>query len=123
MKKVIHVNFEDCKEFNQSRFNPVVPHQTDKYKLVLAYFLPGQFIPVHSPSVDVIFCIYKGKGEIVAGESSLPVKSGDVVVVTAGEKRGIKAETEMQVLHIVVPPPTDGDHSEVHTRLAEGRFK
>lgn len=122
MKQVIHVNFEESKEFNVSRFNPVVPHQTEKYKIVLAYFLPGQFIPVHSPSVDVIFCIYKGKGEIVAGESNIQVESGDVVVVTAGGKRGIRAETEMQVLHIVVPPPAEEDHKEVHSKLAEGRF-
>lgn len=122
MRKVIHVNFEESKEFNKTRFNPVVPYQTDKYKIVLAYFRPGQFIPVHSPSVDVIFLIYKGKGEIVAGEEKVNVQGGDVVVVTAGEKRGIRADTEMQVLHIVVPPPSEEDHQEVHTKLAMGRF-
>jgi len=32
-------------------------------KVVLAYFKPGQFIPVHSPQVEVILCIPEGEAE------------------------------------------------------------
>jgi quercetin dioxygenase-like cupin family protein len=46
----------------------------------------------------------------------------DIIVIPKGEKRGVKALSELTVLHVVAPPPSDMDHKEVHERLAQGRF-
>ena len=46
----------------------------------------------------------------------------DAKFVPKGEKRGVKALSELTVLHVVSPPPSDLDHKEVHSRLAQGKF-
>jgi len=46
----------------------------------------------------------------------------DIIIIPKGEKRGVKALSELTVLHVVAPPPSDMDHKEVHARLAQGKF-
>jgi len=67
-------------------------------------------------------CILEGKAEVVAGEESVTAGKNDIIVIPKGEKRGVKALSELTVLHVVAPPPSDMDHKEVHERLAQGRF-
>jgi len=43
--------------------------------------------------------------------------------VPKGVKRGVRALTELTVLHIVQPPPGEKDHEEVHRKLAAGKFE
>jgi quercetin dioxygenase-like cupin family protein len=122
-RKVIKENAFDLKSLNDKKFNPKVIYQTDEIKVVLAYFKEGQFIPVHTPGVDVVLCILEGEAEVVTGEEKIIAKQNDLIIVPKGIKRGVKALTELSVLHVVQPPPSEEDHKEVHEKIAAGKFE
>ena len=122
MENIIHVNSKDIKSLNDNRFSPNPVYQTSDMKVVLAYFKPGQFIPVHSPQVDVVLHIIEGEAEIVAGDRTVTAKKDDLIIVPRGLKRGVKALSELSLLHVVQPPPAEAEHNEVHRKLGEGKF-
>ncbi len=119
---VVVTSFEKERAFDDHAFSPVPVYTGDGYRVILAYLKAGQYIPVHSPKTDLVLLVHSGEGEVVAGERRLDVKPGDVVIVPRGEKRGVKARTAMEVLHLVSPPPTDADHEEVARKLQTGVF-
>lgn len=122
-KRVVKVNPQDLKSFDEKKFNPKAIYQSDQIRVILAYFKKGQFIPVHTPNIDVILCILEGEAEVVAGEERIKTRVNDVVIVPKGVKRGVKALTDLTVLHVVQPPPSEEDHKEVHQKMALGRFE
>ena len=122
-KRVVKVNALNLKSFDEKKFNPKPVYQTDQLRVILAYFKKGQFIPVHTPNIDVILCILEGDAEVVAGEERIQTKVNDLVVVPRGVKRGVRALTDLTVLHVVQPPPSEEDHKEVHQKLMLGKFE
>jgi len=46
----------------------------------------------------------------------------DIIIIPKGEKRGVKALSELTVLHVVHSPPSDMDHKQVHAGLSKGKF-
>ncbi|OGF99787.1 MAG: hypothetical protein A2Z86_03920 [Candidatus Glassbacteria bacterium GWA2_58_10] len=68
-------------------------------------------------------CILEGEAEVVAGDQRIQAGVNDLIVVPKGVKRGVRALTELTVLHIVQPPPGEKDHEEVHRKLAAGKFE
>jgi quercetin dioxygenase-like cupin family protein len=122
MEKIVRVNAAELKSLDDAKFVAKAVYQSQGMKVVLAYFKEGQFIPVHAPEIELVLCILEGKAEVVAGEESVTAGKNDIIVIPKGEKRGVKALSELTVLHVVAPPPSDMDHKEVHERLAQGRF-
>ena len=123
MENIIHVNSEELKSLNDNRFSPNPVYQTSDMKVVLAYFKPGQFIPVHSPRVDVVLYILEGEAEIVAGDRTVTARKNDLIIVPKGFKRGVKALSELSLLHVAQPPPGEKEHNEVHRKLEKGIFE
>ncbi len=93
------------------------------YRVLLTYIRAGQFIPVHTPRVDLVFVVQSGRGTVVAGDERRKITAGDIVIVPRGVRRGILAETDMEALHVVAPPPDDSDHEEVSRKIAAGSFE
>ena len=122
MESIVHVNAIKIKSFDDDKFTPKPLYQSDGMKVVLAYFKLGQFIPVHTPKVDVVLCILEGEAEVVAGDETVTVQKNDLIIIPRGHKRGVKALSELTLLHVVQPPPGEEDHSTVHRKLAEGKF-
>lgn len=122
MGKIVKVNAGALKSFNDIKFTPNVVYQSAGIKVVLAYFKTGQFIPVHTPGVDLILYILEGEAEVVAGDERLTARKEDLIIVPKGFKRGVRALSELTILHVVQPPPSEEDHNQVHAKLAEGRF-
>ena len=122
MEKTIRVNAAELKSLDDTKFVPKPVYQSKGMKVVLAYFKEGQFIPVHAPKVELVLCILEGKAEIVAGGEQIVAGKDDIIIIPKGEKRGVKALSELTVLHVVQPPPSDADHKEVYERLAHGQF-
>ncbi len=91
--------------------------------MIAAYFKLGQFIPVHTPGVDLVICVLEGEAEIVAGKEKFVAKKNDLIVVPKCIRRGIKALTELSLLDVVHPVPSEKDHVEVHQKIATGRFE
>jgi quercetin dioxygenase-like cupin family protein len=123
MGQIVKANTKELKSFDEGKFNPKVVYQTDHIKVIAAYFKEGQFIPVHTPEVDVVIYVLEGQAEVVAGEEKFVAKKNDLIVVPKGIKRGVRALTELSVLHVVQPAPSEKDHVEVHKKLIAGRFE
>ena len=120
---VVRKNAKQFLSFNESKFNPVTVYTSKAIKVILAYFKQGQYIPVHTPGIDVVLCILDGEAEVVAGEKRMISGKNDVIVVPRGMKRGVKALTDLSVVHVVTPPPSEENHREVHQKLEQGRFE
>jgi quercetin dioxygenase-like cupin family protein len=122
MNEIVNVNASKLKAYGEDRFAPNPVYQSDGMKVVLAYFKKGQFIPVHSPGVELVLYIIEGEAEVVTGDERVQARKDDLLVFPKGVKRGVKALTELTILHVVSPPPSADDHNEVHAKLAEGKF-
>jgi quercetin dioxygenase-like cupin family protein len=116
-------NYREHLKFRNERFNPIALAETDRSKVVLACFEPAQFIPVHSPKVDVMLVVLEGEGTLLVGEHKQQVGPGAVAFAAAGEARGVKADTRMVILHVVAPRPTQLDHVEVMSKLEKGTWE
>ena len=123
MGEIVRVNTRESKSFDEKKFVPKAVYQSAGIKVILAYFKKGQFIPVHTPGVELVLCVLEGEAEVVAGDERVIAGKDDLIVIPKGVKRGVKALTELTVLHVVQPPPTEEDHKEVHARIAQGRFE
>ena len=73
--------------------------------------------------INLVLCILEGEAEVVAGDERLTTGKDDVIVIPKGTKRGVKALTDLTILHVVQPPPAAEDHNEVHAKLAQGKFE
>jgi quercetin dioxygenase-like cupin family protein len=122
-ERVIRTSFGEERSFSAKEFSPVPVYTGKSYRVILTYLKAKQFIPVHTPKIDLVFVVTRGKGTMVAGDQRFPVREGDVIIVPAGTKRGVVAETDMEALHLVSPPPTDADHEEVARKLQSGTFE
>lgn len=121
MATVITSYTERC-VFGPERFTPVPFGGSERVRALIC-LEPGQFIPVHSPDVDVTFAILEGEGLLTAGEQLANVRPGSVAFVGAGESRGLRATTRLVALHVVTPPPTDADHAGVMAGIARGAWR
>lgn len=110
-------------EFDPKRFLPSALFDSPEMKVVRATFRAGQFIPVHAPDVHVALYILAGEGEVVAGQERRKVTEGDLVIVPRKVRRGVRAKTDMIVLHVVSPSPTQADHGDMASRIARGEFE
>lgn len=123
MESSILRHYREATQFRPERFNPVGLGGTERLRVVLTCFEPGQFIPVHSPGVDMVLVVLEGEGQAVAGDQEVAIGPGTILLVPAGQARGVKATTRLVAAHIVAPPPTEQDHQEVQTRLAAGAWR
>ncbi len=71
----------------------------------------------------MVLYVLEGEAEVVAGEEKFVAKKNDLIVVPKGIRRGVKALTELSVLHVVQPAPSEKDHIEVHQKIVAGRFE
>ena len=116
-------SFEEERRYSDSSFSPVPLYTTSSYRVLLTYIKKGQFIPVHTPGIDLIFVVQSGRGIAVAGGQTRAIGPGDIVIAPRGVRRGILAQTDMEALHVVSPPPNDSDHEEVSRKIAAGSFE
>jgi len=123
MQPTIVPDYRQAAVFQAERFSPIALGQTDRVKVVLTCFEPGQHIPVHSPGVDMTLVVLEGTGTVVAGDREVEVGPGTIVVVPAGAARGVTAASRLVAVHLVSPPPTEADHAEVQAKLRQGRWR
>ncbi len=112
----------EARNYLPNRFNPVSLYSGENYKIIATYIKAGQFIPVHAPSTDLVFAVFKGTGTMFAGNGEVDLFPGRVVIVPGGQKRGVRAVTDIEALHIVSPIPGEVDHLEVMEKLQANRY-
>lgn len=116
-------DFSTERDYDDDSFRAHVLARTERQQVVLGYFEPDQFIPVHAPDSDLAVTVHRGEGVVVEGEAEHPVEPGDVVAVGAGVERGIRAETRLEATLVTSPPPTDAEHEPVRDGLERGVFR
>ncbi|WP_128906052.1 cupin domain-containing protein [Halorubrum amylolyticum] len=118
------VDFDAERTYDDEKFSTVEVFRSDQMKVVCGYFEPGQFIPVHAPSSDVVIDVRSGTGLIRDGDAEHRVEPGDVVTVGADTDRGVKADdnSRLEALLVTAPPPTDAEHEPVRRGLRTDEF-
>ncbi len=121
---MVSTSLNDKRRFDDGQFVAETIHQSEHQKVVLGYFEPGQFIPVHAPGSDVAITVVSGTGVVRDGDDEYRVEPGDVVAVPAGTDRGIVADEDAQLEATLVtaPPPSDAEHEPVRRGLKQSEF-
>lgn len=120
---MVATSLDDERTYDDEQFTARTIHESEHQKVVLGYFEPGQFIPVHAPASDVAITVVSGTGTIRDGDQEHQVEPGDVVAVPAGEDRGVRAgDQRLEATLVTAPPPTDAEHDPVRQGLREGTF-
>jgi len=102
----------DLAEFSADGFGRRTLFETPRFRAVIVALEDGQQIPLHAPPLDLVMTIVDGTGQVMAGESVHHVRAGDVVVVPAGETRGLRAAGgRLVAVNVVSPLPGPEDHS------------
>ena len=120
--KVKVTSIDEERSYLPDRFSPVAIYAEENYKVLITYIKARQFIPVHSPSTDLVFAVFRGTGSAYAGSREVPLLPGSIIVVPRGEKRGIKAQTDIEAFHVVSPIPGENDHREVKEKILANRY-
>lgn len=118
--RTVVTTYQDKMAFRSERFNPVRIAETERVRVILVCFEPGQFVPSHKPGIDLTLLVLEGEGELLAGEKREKLKPGVLAFIPAGEARAIKADTRLVALHTVTPPPREGDHEGVEEKIKRG---
>ena len=73
---------------------------------------------------EIDFAIATGSRHLFSSLLLVPSYHWDrKIIVPKGHKRGVRAVSELTLLHVVQPPPEAKDHDQVHQKLAEGKFE
>ncbi|HUY60784.1 MAG TPA: hemerythrin domain-containing protein [Candidatus Dormibacteraeota bacterium] len=91
---------------------PRVLFENDAVRVVLIVLEPGRSLPVHAPQATLALAVLDGTGELLVGTTTHSVRAGDVAVVPAGVRRGLRPTgARLLALGTVTPPPTAADHA------------
>jgi len=104
MKKI---DVFESNTFSDKAFKRFLVHDSPYFKIINFNFKAGQELPVHSHDIDgqLSIVILEGEGEFVGeGGSTIPARTGDVLISDISELHGVRAKTEMRVLVTIAPP-------------------
>lgn len=121
---MITPSIKDVAKFAPDRFTAVTLTQTSRSKTMVVGLEPGQAIPVHHPGSDLTMYVIEGRATLVAGDQDLQnAGPGALLIVEAGQARGIRADERTLVLVVVSPPPTQQDHAELAEHFKRGTWR
>ena len=121
---MVATSFGTERTYDEEAFSARTVFESERQKVVLGFFEPGQFIPVHAPASDVAITVQSGRGVVHDAGDTRQVEPGDVVVVEAGAARGVRAdeETRLEATLVTAPPPSDAEHAPVREGLRRDVF-
>jgi quercetin dioxygenase-like cupin family protein len=87
---------------DQVTFSPEGPRpnalfEAGPFKAVMAGLEPGQSIPLH-PEGAAVYHFLEGTGWMLVNDERLPIQPGATIVMPAGTRRGVQAETRLAFL-------------------------
>jgi len=104
MKKV---NVYNENSFAEKAFQSLLVHDSPYFKILNFNFKAGQELPVHSHEIEgqVSLVVLEGEGEFLGkDDSTLPAKTGDVLISEIAEPHGVRAKTDLRLLVTIAPP-------------------
>jgi quercetin dioxygenase-like cupin family protein len=104
MKKV---NLYEENDFSDKGMKRLLVHDSPYFKILNFNFKAGQELPIHSHDIEgqVSIAVVEGEGDFLGKDgTTLPARSGDVLVSDISEPHGIRATKDMRVLVTIAPP-------------------
>ncbi|MFP4084679.1 MAG: cupin domain-containing protein [Desulfonatronovibrio sp.] len=103
MKKI---NLFEANGFKDAGMSKFLVHDSPYFKILNFNFKAGQELPIHSHDIEgqLSILILEGEGEFLAQDSTLPAKTGDVLVCDISVPHGIRAVTDMRTIVTIAPP-------------------
>jgi len=94
-------------DFSEKAFKKLLVHDSPYFKIINFNFKAGQELPVHSHDIEgqLSLVIIEGEGEFLGkDDTTLPAKTGDVVISDIAEPHGLRAKTDLRLLVTIAPP-------------------
>ena len=101
------LNLYEENDFSEKAFKKLLVHDSSYFKIINFNFKAGQELPVHSHEIDgqLSLVIIEGEGEFLGkDDTTLPAKTGDVVISDIAEPHGLRAKTDLRLLVTIAPP-------------------
>lgn len=96
------INTESYQSFSLDSVQPVVLYQSENLTSLLICVEAGQKLSPCVMSMQVLYVVLSGSGQIFVANEEAELKPGSLVVVRAGDVRSIKADERMRVLAIQI---------------------
>ena len=104
MKKL---NLYEENDFSEKAFKKLLVYDSPYFKILNFNFKAGRELPVHSHDIEgqLSLVIIEGEGEFLGkDDTTLPAKTGDVVISDISEPHGLRAKTDLRQLVTIAPP-------------------
>jgi quercetin dioxygenase-like cupin family protein len=104
MKKISLYEENDFDALSMKRF---LVHDSPYFKILNFNFKAGQELPIHSHDVEgqLSIAVLEGEGEFLGKDgTTLPARTGDVLISDISEPHGVRAKSDMRVLVTIAPP-------------------
>ena len=101
------LNLYEENDFSDKAFKKLLVHDSPYFKILNFNFKAGQELPVHSHDIEgqLSLVVIEGEGEFLGQDgSTLPAKTGDVVISDIAEPHGLRAKTALRLLVTIAPP-------------------
>ncbi len=101
------LNLYEENDFSDKAFKKLLVHDSPYFKILNFNFKAGQELPVHSHDIEgqLSLVILEGEGEFLGRDgSTLPAKTGDVVISEIAEPHGLRAKSDLRLLVTIAPP-------------------
>ena len=101
------LNLYEENDFSEKAFKKLLVHDSPYFKIINFNFKAGQELPVHSHEIEgqLSLVIIEGEGEFLGqDDTTLPAKTGDVVISDIAEPHGLRANTDLRLLVTIAPP-------------------
>ena len=101
------LNLYEENNFSDKAFKKLLVHDSPYFKIINFNFKAGQELPVHSHEIEgqLSLVIIEGEGEFLGkDDTTLPAKTGDVVISDIAEPHGLRAKTDLRLLVTIAPP-------------------
>ncbi|MCL7454599.1 MAG: cupin domain-containing protein, partial [Anaerolineae bacterium] len=96
-EKLLYPDWRDKVVYGENGPKHEVLSETDRLKVLVGGLRAGQRIPVH-PEGESVYFFLEGSGQMTVGDERFAVGPGAIVLVPAGGKRGLEAETQLAFL-------------------------
>ena len=101
------LNLYEENDFSEKAFKKLLVHDSPYIKIINFNFKAGQELPVHSHEIEgqLSLVVIEGEGEFMGkDDTTMPAKTGDVVISDIAEPHGLRAKTDLRLLVTIAPP-------------------
>jgi quercetin dioxygenase-like cupin family protein len=104
MKKI---DLDPAREFHPEHMKKFLVHDSAYFRIINFNLGAGVVFPVHSHDLDgqLSILVIEGEGEFLGkNDTSIPAKTGDILISDIQEPHGVKATTNMRIIVTIAPP-------------------